>query len=111
MPDDFRPPTSLVTDRFRLEPLEPGHNAADHAAWTSSIAHIRATPGFIDSPWQPLSGGTAEQNLVGVRRHVADFADRTGFTFTFSAPDDAVVGCVHLYPSNSPDHDVKVRPG
>ena len=39
-------PTSLVHDRFRLEPLGPQHNEADPAAWMSSIethsCHSRA---------------------------------------------------------------------
>ncbi len=48
VPADFDPPTSLVTDQFRLEPLGPQHNRADHAAWTSSIEHIRSTPGYAD---------------------------------------------------------------
>ena len=56
VPADFEPPTSLVTDRFRLEPLGPQHNDADHAAWTSSIEHIRATPGYPDGGWPPRHG-------------------------------------------------------
>jgi hypothetical protein len=32
VPLDFDPPTSLVTQDFRLEPLGPQHNRADHAA-------------------------------------------------------------------------------
>ena len=47
VPVDFKPPTSLVTDKFRLEPRGPQHNDADHAAWTSSIDHIRGTPGLL----------------------------------------------------------------
>jgi hypothetical protein len=35
VPVGFDPPTSLVTDQFRLEPLGPQHNQADHAAWMS----------------------------------------------------------------------------
>jgi hypothetical protein len=31
VPVGFAAPTSLVTDRFRLEPLGPRHNDADHA--------------------------------------------------------------------------------
>jgi hypothetical protein len=46
VPVGFEPPTSLTTDQFRLEPLGPRHNQADHAAWMSSIEHIRSTPGF-----------------------------------------------------------------
>jgi hypothetical protein len=43
---EFDVPAGLETDLFILEPLSVRHNEADHAAWTSSIDHIRATPGF-----------------------------------------------------------------
>lgn len=32
VPAHFDPPTSLVREKFRLEPLGPQHNAADLAA-------------------------------------------------------------------------------
>lgn len=53
VPDDFVVPLELITPRFRLEPLGPQHNADDLAAWTGSIEHIRATPGFHDRDWPP----------------------------------------------------------
>lgn len=46
VPDDFVVPAGLRTETFVLEPLGVRHNALDHAAWTSSIEHIRLTPGF-----------------------------------------------------------------
>ena len=46
VPDEFEVPQALVTPLFRLEPLGPEHNERDYAAWTSSIEHIRVTPGF-----------------------------------------------------------------
>ena len=46
VPDDFDPPRELELPEFRLVPLGPQHNESDNAAWTSSIAHMRATPGF-----------------------------------------------------------------
>ncbi len=110
VPAGFDPPTSLVTDRFRLEPLGPQHNEADHAAWTSSIGHIRATPGYPDGDWPPLGGMSLEENRTDLRRHAADFARRTGFTFTVLDPvDDDVIGCVYLYPSASEEYDVTVQ--
>lgn len=106
----FEPPTSLVTDQFRLEPLGPQHNEADHAAWTSSIAHIRATPGYPDGDWPPLDGMSLEANMADLRRHAADFADGRGFTFSVLDPDDDdVIGCVYLYPTSSAHHDVSVQ--
>lgn len=110
VPDDFEPPTSLVTERFRLEPLGPQHNERDLAAWTSSIEHIRATAGYADRRWPPPEGMTPEQNLGDLTRHAEDFARRTGFTFTVLDPsDDDVIGCVYLYPSKSADWEVNAR--
>ena len=110
VPEGFDPPTALVADRFRLEPLGPEHNQADHAAWTSSIEHIRSTPGYEDSRWPPMGGMTLEENLADLSRHADDFTRGAGFTFTVLDPDDAdVIGCVYLYPSRSDDWDVTVH--
>ena len=110
VPADFEPPTSLVTDQFRLEPLGPQHNEADLAAWTSSIEHIRSTPGYPDGRWPPLDGMTLERNLADLRRHADDFTKRAGFTFTVLDPSDGdVIGCVYVYPSASDDWDVTVQ--
>ncbi|HMO10761.1 MAG TPA: N-acetyltransferase [Actinotalea sp.] len=110
VPVGFDPPGSLVTDLFRLEPLGPEHNASDLAAWTSSIEHIRATPGYPDGDWPPLAGMSAEQNLHDLRRHADDFAARTGFTFTVLEPErDEVIGCVYLYPPERDGYDVIVQ--
>ena len=111
VPVDFEPPTSLATDRFRLEPLGPQHNQADHAAWMSSIEHIRSTPGYPDGNWPPRSGMTLEENLADLRRHADDFTRGAGYTFTVLDPgdDDDVIGCVYLYPSPSQEWDVTVQ--
>ena len=110
VPDGFEAPRTLATDQFRLEPLGPQHDQADHAAWMSSIEHIRATPGFPDRGWPPLDGLTLEANLADLRDHAEDFSRGVGFTFTVLDPDDdGVIGCVYLYPSSSPDRDVTVQ--
>ena len=110
VPTDFAPPTALVSDHFRLEPLGPQHNEADHAAWTSSIAHVRSTAGFPDGNWPPPEGMSLDRNLDDLRRHAADFEARSGFTFTVLEPVTGdVIGCVYLYPSESPDADVTVQ--
>lgn len=107
VPDDFIAPTELVADEFRLEPLGPQHNDADRAAWTSSIEHIRSTPGYPDGNWPPYEGMTAARNLRDLVRHADDFTARKGFTFTVLDPSDGdVIGCVYLYPAASPEHDV-----
>src|SRR5215510_8400161 len=75
VPDDFAVPRELVTGEFRLEPLGPQHNAGDYEAWTSSMEHIRATPGFAGRPWPvPM---TLEDNLGDLRRHERDLTSRS----------------------------------
>ena len=87
------------TPAFRLVALGPEHNASDHAAWTASIAHIRATPGFRGHDWPPAEGMTLDENLADLERHALDFAARAGFTYTVLAPDGRdVLGCVYIYP-------------
>ena len=99
VPDDFAVPRSLVTDAFWLEPLKPEHNQGDYRAWTSSISHIRATPGFEGRSWPP-SGMTLAENLGDLQRHASDFAARSGFTYTVRAlGSDEIIGCVYIYPA------------
>lgn len=106
VPDDFDVPLSYTAPGFRLEPLGPQHNERDHVAWMSSIDHIRATPGFEDWDWpEPMS---LEENLKDLEGHAADFAARTGFTYSILDGDD-VIGCVYIYPSRQSAFDTSVR--
>ena len=74
VPTDFVVPLELSGPGFRLVPLRPEHNAADHAAWSGSMEHIRATPGFAGRPW-PHEMPAPEPS---------------------DAPE--VLGCVYIYP-------------
>ena len=106
VPDDFVVPVELRTPSFLLVPLGPEHNVSDYAAWTSSIDHILATPGFVPKegetdPWphpMPLS-----DNLADLVEHADHFQRRLGFTYTVLDPDidpspGEVIGCVYIYP-------------
>jgi hypothetical protein len=107
VPDDFRPPLELVADDFLLEPLGPQHNEADHAAWSSSIEHIRATPGYPDGRWPREM--SLEENRADLERHARDFANRIGFTYTVLDPSDRdVIGCVYIYPDKTGESDAEV---
>ncbi len=97
VPGDFAVPEGLTAGDLRLEPLGPQHNAADYAAWTASISHIRATPGFAGWGW-PHEMSLAD-NLRDLQRHALDFAGRRGFTYTvLSIGTGDVIGCVYIYP-------------
>ena len=78
VPEDFAVPERLSTPSFLLTPLGPEHNVADHVAWSTSIEHIRATPGFNDWDWPPAEGMALDENLADLERHARDFADPGG---------------------------------
>jgi hypothetical protein len=100
VPVDFAVPGGLTAEEFRLEPLGPEHNAADYAAWTASMGHIQATPGFVGTSWPHEM--SLEENLRDLERHARDFAERRGFTYTvLSTGTGDVIGCVYIYPTRA----------
>jgi RimJ/RimL family protein N-acetyltransferase len=107
VPPEFVAPAALETEQFRLEPLGPQHNEPDYAAWSSSVDHIRKTPGWEKSSW-PDDRDLA-RNLADLEEHAADFEQRKGFTYTVLDPETGdVIGCVYIYPDKSGEHDAKV---
>ncbi len=103
VPDWFDVPRRLETPRFVLVPLGAEHNERDYEAWTTSMEHIHATPGFETHRWpHPM---TLEENLGDLVRHEEDFAQRQGFTYTVlsRAPGTEpteIVGCLYIYPGD-----------
>jgi len=97
VPEGFTVPDGLTAGEFRLAPLGPQHNEADYAAWTASMDHIRATPGFGGRSWPHEM--SLEDNLRDLEQHAQDFAGRRGFTYTVLSPGVGdVIGCVYIYP-------------
>jgi hypothetical protein len=110
VPTGFEPPHGLTTEQFVLAPLGPQHNEADHDAWSSSLEHIRATPGFVGLSWPHEM--TRAENLGDLEMHARHFEDRVGFTYTVLDPASGdVIGCVYLYPADEGDaeHDASAR--
>jgi RimJ/RimL family protein N-acetyltransferase len=107
VPADFLVPRRLETPQFRLEPLGPEHNDADYGAWSSSLDHIHATPGWEESSWPREM--TSEENRADLQQHADDFEHRSGFTYTVLESGGDVVGCVYIYPAPDRSHDARVR--
>ncbi len=107
VPDGFDVPQGLDHAAFRLRPLDVEYNRRDYAAWSTSIDHIRATPGFSSESWPREM--SLEANRGDLAKHAHDFAARRGFTYTVLDAVDDVVGCVYIYPSRDDRHDVRVR--
>jgi hypothetical protein len=109
VPADFTVPAGLATELFTLELLDLRHNESDYAAWTSSVAHIKATPGFGGRTWLDLDLSLAD-NAADIGTHVAQFADRTRFAYTVLDPGSAeVIGCLYIGSSDRDGHDADVR--
>ena len=106
IPADFDVPREFAGSGYRLEPLGPQHNERDYDAWTSSMEHIRATPGFAGTDWpHPMS---LDENLADLEGHARDFAERTGFTYSILDGAD-VIGCIYIYPSPDDDSDAAIK--
>jgi hypothetical protein len=106
---DFEVPTGLETPEFTLVPLRLEHTAADLDAWSSSVEHIHATPGFEGHPWpdDPMTFERNEEDLAG---HVHDWERREGFTYSvLAAGTDDVIGCLYIYPARDARSDASVR--
>jgi hypothetical protein len=104
VPPGFDVPLSLATSEFVLEPLGPEHNEQDYDAWTSSMKHIAATPGYPDGSWPREM--TRDENRADLQRHADDFRNRKGFTYTVLDPASReVIGCVYIYPVSGSDYD------
>jgi hypothetical protein len=99
VPADFDVPTPPGHRLFRFEPLGPEHNAADLEAWSSSIDHIHATPGFSPDGW-PDRRYTLAENLADLERHRDHHERRMDFAWTVLDPVEptVVMGCVYLKP-------------
>jgi len=108
VPRDFDVPLGLETPQFVLEPLGPEHNEQDYDAWTSSMDHIAATPGWPESRWPREM--TPDENRADLQRHADDFRTRKGFTYTVLEPAGRdVIGCVYIYPLRDGDGDKGAR--
>jgi hypothetical protein len=108
VPADFDVPPRLDTPEFQLEPLGPQHNEADYAAWSSSVEHIHATPGWEESSWPREM--TPDDNREDLEGHADDFEKRAGFTYTVLDPADGdVIGCLYIYPVRDDSYDARVR--
>lgn len=106
VPRDFEVPLGIATAEFVLEPLGPEHNEQDYDAWTSSMEHIAATPGFPWGTWPHEM--TADENRADLERHAEDFRERRGFTYTVLEPASRdVIGCVYIYPVRDSADDAR----
>jgi hypothetical protein len=102
---EFKVPEKLETREFRLRMLTVNDVVKDYDAVMSSVEQLKNV--WPDSDWP--DGLTLEQNLIDLGWHQGEFQNRTSFTYTVVALDEAkVVGCVYLYPTRKRGYDAEV---
>ncbi|HEX6221940.1 MAG TPA: N-acetyltransferase [Acidimicrobiia bacterium] len=104
VPERFQPPTFFEGPGFHLEPLGPAHNERDYEAWSSSMEHIRSTPGDWSKWPRPM---TLDRNLGDLEEHALEFERREAFTYSILDGGD-VIGCLYIYPDEDGPTDAYV---
>jgi hypothetical protein len=103
--DDFKVPTSLETDRFRLRMLSVDDVEKDYEAVIESRELLHT---MFGGPW-PRLGFTLEENLGDLERHQQEFLSRKAFAYTVVSLDETkILGCVYVNPPETVDSDAVV---
>jgi hypothetical protein len=107
VPDDFKVPEVLETDRFRLRMLTVNDVIKDYEAVMTSVDHLRGVFG-PDSKW-PSRDLTLEQDLIDLGWHQKEFQKRASFAYTvFSLDEKRCLGCVYVFPSPNSEYDATI---
>ena len=95
VPDTFKVPPVLETDRFRLRMLSVDDVEKDYEALIESRDLLHS----MGSTW-PREGFTVEENLADLEQHQQEFLARKAFAYTVVALDESrVLGCVYINPT------------
>lgn len=98
VPPDFPVPQPPDSALFAFEVLGPEHNDSDLEAWSTSVEHIHASPGWREGGW-PGRVYSRTENLVDLSRHRDHHERGLDFAWTVLAPATReVLGCVYLKP-------------
>jgi len=107
VPDGFKIPEKLETDRFRLRMLNVDDVDQDYEAVMSSIEHLQGVFGERSS-W-PSPDLTKKQDLIDLGWHQKEFQNRTSFAYTVMRPDEKVcLGCMYIFPTDKKGYDADV---
>lgn len=100
LPAGFAPLPPADCTHFSFEVLGPRHNAADLAAWSSSIRYISSIPGFGET-W-PIRVYTLAENLADLAEHAQHHAAGLDYAWTILAPGSReVIGCLYVKPTDA----------
>ena len=103
---EFTVPIPPDAELMAFAVLGPEHNESDLDAWTSSMDHIHATPGFRPDGW-PQRPYSLEENRADLDEHRDHHRRRLDFAWTVLDParPGTVIGCVYLKPDRTGEAD------
>ena len=109
VPENFKVPEALETERLRLRMLTVNDVIKDYDAVMASIDHLQKTKPFgPDHKW-PTKELSLEQDLIDLGWHQKEFQKRTSFAYTVMSLDESsCLGCVYIYPSPNSKDDAMV---
>jgi len=107
LPDDFKIPEGLETDRLRLRMLTVNDVVKDYEAVMTSVDHLRGVFG-PNSNW-PGKDLTLEQDLIDLGWHQKEFQMERSFAYTVLSLDGTrCLGCVYIFPSPNSKYDARI---
>ena len=107
VPSDFKVPTVLECEFFRLRTLTVNDLVKDYDAVMTSREHLLGVFG-PNSDWPP-EDLSLEQDLVDLGWHQKEFQIRSSFAYTVVSLDDSrVLGCVYIFPTSKSGFDANI---
>lgn len=107
VPNNFKVPEILETEKFRLRMLTVNDVVKDYDAVITSVDHLKGVFGGRSS-W-PSSDLTLEQDLIDLGWHQKEFQMRTSFAYTVMNLDESrCLGCVYIFSTEKEGFDAEV---
>ncbi|WP_156820761.1 hypothetical protein [Dasania marina] len=107
IPENFKIPSHLRTDQFRLEVLKESLTAIDYEAVMSSRSRLRSI--FFENDSWPKDDMSIQFNLDELVVHEQEFNAREAFAYAvFTQDKDRYIGCVYINPAKADGYDCEV---
>ena len=107
LPKNFKIPTLLESEKFRIRPLKITDVDKDYDAVMSSLKHLEGTFG-PNHRW-PYPELTLEQDLIDLGWHHKEFQTRSSFSYTVMNLDESMcLGCIYIYSCEKEKYDAEV---
>ena len=106
VPADFKVPTILENQYFRIRMLTINDAIKDYDMEMSSKDHLHEM--FPDWNWPP-DDMSLEQELIDLGWHQKEFQRRRSFVYTVISLDESIIlGCVRINPTTKADYDANI---